>query len=217
VRVVLGEDSVLLREGLLRLLQEAGHEVVAAVGDADGLLAAIAETAPDVAVVDVRMPPTFTDDGLRAALEARRAQPGLGVLVLSQYVEETYARDLLADGGRGVGYLLKDRVQDLDALVDALDRVASGGSVLDPDVVAQLLVRRPASDPISELTPRERTVLSLIAEGRSNTAIADLLIVSEGAVEKHISNIMRKLDLQPSEADHRRVLAVLLYLRGARL
>jgi DNA-binding NarL/FixJ family response regulator len=215
VRIVLGEDSVLLREGLARLLREAGHCVVAAVGDADALLAAIADTTPDVAVVDVRMPPTFTDDGLRAALQARRQQPGLGVLVLSQYVEETYARDLLADGGRGVGYLLKDRVQDLDALADALDRVASGGSVLDPEVVAQLLVRRHATQTLDSLTPRERAVLSLMAEGRSNPAIADALVVSEGAVEKHVSSILRKLDLAPSEADHRRVLAVLAWLRGA--
>jgi DNA-binding NarL/FixJ family response regulator len=197
VRIVLGEDSVLLTEGLARLLREAGYSVVAAVGDAHALLAAIEDTTPDLAVVDVRMPPTFTDDGLRAALQARRQQPGLGVLVLSQYVEEAYARELLADGGRGVGYLLKDRVQDLEALVDALDRVPSGGSVLDPEVVAQLLVRRHATEQLSSLTPRERSVLSLMAEGRSNTAIADTLVVSEGAVEKHVSSIPAKLDLAP--------------------
>jgi DNA-binding NarL/FixJ family response regulator len=216
VRIVLGEDSVLLREGLARLLREAGHDVVAAVGDAQALIGAITSTSPDVAVVDVRMPPTFTDDGLRAALDTRRQRPDLGVLVLSQYVEEAYARDLLADGGRGVGYLLKDRVQDLDALVDALDRVAGGGSVLDPEVVAQLLVRRHTTSQLGSLTPRERSVLSLMAEGRSNTAIADSLVVSEGAVEKHVSSIFGKLQLAPSESDHRRVLAVLTWLRGAR-
>jgi DNA-binding NarL/FixJ family response regulator len=214
LRIVLGEDSVLLREGLQRLLTEAGHHVVAAVGDAESLVAAIVAERPDVAVVDVRMPPTFTDDGLRAALRARREAPGMGVLVLSQYVEDAYARDLLADGGRGVGYLLKDRVQDLDALSDALQRVAAGGSVMDPEVVAQLLVRRDVREPLATLTPREREVLSLMAEGRSNTAIANRLVVSEGAVEKHVSSIFNKLALAPSEADHRRVLAVLAWLRG---
>ncbi len=216
MRVVLAEDSVLLREGLARLLQEAGHAVVAAVGDAPSLLTAVEQTSPDVAVVDVRMPPTFTDDGLRAAVEARRRHPGLGVLVLSQYVEEVYAQELLvSEGGRGVGYLLKDRVQDLDALSDALERVAAGGSVLDPEVVAQLLVRRRAAEVLASLTPREREVLALMAEGRSNTAIAAKLVVSEGAVEKHVSSIFGKLALAPSDSDHRRVLAVLTWLRAA--
>jgi DNA-binding NarL/FixJ family response regulator len=209
VRIVIGEDSVLLREGLTRLLREAGHCVVAAVGDAPALIAAVAENAPDVALVDVRMPPTFTDDGLRAAVEARRRQPGLAVLVLSQYVEEAYAQDLLADGGRGVGYLLKDRMQDLDTLEDALTRVASGGSV-------QLLVRRRSGVSLSGLSPREREVLALMAEGRSNSAIAERLVISDGAVEKHVSGIFTKLGLPPSEADHRRVLAVLAWLRSER-
>lgn len=190
--------------------------MVAAVGDAPSLLTAVEQTSPDVAVVDVRMPPTFTDDGLRAAVEARRRHPGLGVLVLSQYVEEVYAQELLvSEGGRGVGYLLKDRVQDLDALSDALERVAAGGSVLDPEVVAQLLVRRRAAEVLASLTPREREVLALMAEGRSNTAIAAKLVVSEGAVEKHVSSIFGKLALAPSDSDHRRVLAVLTWLRAA--
>lgn len=216
MRIVIGEDSVLLREGLTRLLREAGHCVVAAVGDAPSLLAAVADNTPDVALVDVRMPPTFTDDGLRAAVEARRRQPGLAVLVLSQYVEEVYAHDLLADGGRGVGYLLKDRMQDLDTLEDALTRVAGGGSVLDPEVVAQLLVRRRSGVPLESLSPRERDVLALMAEGRSNSAIAQRLVITEGAVEKHVSGIFSKLGLPPSDADHRRVLAVLFWQRGGR-
>jgi DNA-binding NarL/FixJ family response regulator len=211
---VLAEDSVLLREGLVRLIEEAGHTVVAAVGDAPALLRAVAETAPDLILVDVRMPPTFTDDGLRAAIEARRRQPGLTVLVLSQYVEEVYARELLADGGTGVGYLLKDRVQDLETLADALTRVAAGGMVLDPEVVSQLLVRKPSGGPLDMITPRERAVLELMAEGRSNAAIAMHLVVSDGAVEKHVSSIFTKLGLAPSEADHRRVLAVLTWLRA---
>ena len=215
MRVVLAEDSVLLREGLIRLIEEAGHQVIAAVADAPSLLWAVDEHSPDVAVVDVRMPPTFTDDGLRAAVEARAKHPGLAVLVLSQYVEESYADDLLADGRGGVGYLLKDRVQDLDALTDALTSVASGGSVLDPEVVAQLLVRRRASDPIDTLTSREREVLELMAQGRSNSAIAARLVVSDGAVEKHVSNIFSKLGLLPADKDHRRVLAVLAWLRGS--
>ena len=214
LRIVLAEDSVLLREGLIRLLQEAGHTVVAAVDNALELVPAVIEHRPDVAVVDVRMPPTFTDDGLRAAVEARRVQPDLSVLVLSQYVEESYARDLLADGRGGVGYLLKDRIQDLEALQDALDRVAGGGSVIDPEVVAQLLARRRTADPIDMLTPREREVLALMAEGRSNAGIAHQIGVSEGAVEKHIRSVLMKLDLPPSEEDHRRVLAVLAWLRG---
>ena len=214
MRVVLAEDSMLLREGLIRLIEEAGHQVIAAVADAPSLLWAVDEHSPDVAVVDVRMPPTFTDDGLRAAVEARAKHPSLAVLVLSQYVEESYADDLLADGRGGVGYLLKDRVQDLDALTDALTSVASGGTVLDPEVVAQLLVRRRASDPIDTLTPREREVLELMAQGRSNSAIAARLVVSDGAVEKHVSNIFSKLGLLPADKDHRRVLAVLTWLRG---
>jgi len=214
LRIVLAEDSVLLREGLVRLFEEAGHTVVAAVDDALALVPAVLAHRPDVAVVDVRMPPTFTDDGLRAAVEARRVQPGLSVLVLSQYVEESYARDLLADGRGGVGYLLKDRIQDLDALEDALDRVANGGSVIDPEVVAQLFARRRADDPIAALTPREREVLALMAEGRSNAGIAHQLVVSDGAVEKHIRSVLMKLDLPPAEEDHRRVLAVLAWLRG---
>lgn len=212
MRIVLAEDSVLLREGLVRLLTEAGHTVVAAVGDADSVLPAVLEHCPDLAVLDVRMPPTHTDDGLRAAVEARRAVPGLAVLVLSQYVEESYARDLLADGRGGVGYLLKDRVQDLDALADALDRVAAGGTAIDPEVVAQLMVRRRVDDPVAALTVREREVLALMAEGRSNGGIAERLVVSAGAVEKHIGNVFAKLGLQPSDGDHRRVLAVLAWL-----
>ena len=214
MRIVLAEDSVLLREGLVRLLREAGHSVVAAVDHADDIVPAVTEHRPDVAIVDVRMPPTFTDDGLRAAVAARAALPGVGVLVLSQYVEESYARDLLADGRGGVGYLLKDRVQDLEALDDALNRVAGGGTALDPDVVAQLLVARRTTDPLAALTAREREVLGLMAEGRSNTAIAEHLVVSAGAVEKHVGNVFTKLGLPPSDSDHRRVLAVLTWLRA---
>lgn len=211
MRVVLAEDSVLLREGLIRLLGEVGAEVVEAVGDGTELIRAVVDHRPDIAVVDVRMPPSFTDEGLRAALEARRSVPGTGVLVLSQYVEESYAADLLADGAGGVGYLLKDRVSALADFSDALDRVASGGTVLDPEVVAQLFARR-RRDPLDELTPRERDVLGQMAEGRTNAAIARALVVTDGAVEKHISSIFTKLDLPPSEDDHRRVLAVLTWL-----
>jgi DNA-binding NarL/FixJ family response regulator len=211
MRVVLAEDSMLLREGLVRLLDEAGCTVVDAVGDGDALVASVAEHRPDVAVVDVRMPPSFTDEGLRAAIEARRRVPGTGILVLSQYVEESYAGDLLADGAGGVGYLLKDRVSALAELSDALDRVASGGTVLDPEVVAQLFARR-RRDPLDQLTARERDVLGLMAEGRTNAAIARKLVVTEGAVEKHISSIFSKLQLPPSDDDHRRVLAVLAWL-----
>lgn len=214
MRVVLAEDSVLLREGLVRLLQEAGHAVVAAVGSAPDLMSAVREHRPDIAVVDVRMPPDHTDDGLRAAVALRREQPGLGVLVLSQYVEETYARDLLADGRGGVGYLLKDRVQDLDVLASTLDRVAAGDTALDPQVVAQLLVRRPVGSPLDALSPREREVLEHVAQGRTNAAIAERLVVTHGAVEKHVSNIFTKLGLTASDSDHRRVLAVLAWLRG---
>jgi DNA-binding NarL/FixJ family response regulator len=213
VRIVLGEDSVLLREGLVRLLEEAGHEVVGTAGDAPTLLAEIDRHLPDIAVVDVRMPPTFSDDGLRAAVTARAAHPELAVLVLSQYVEATYARELLADGRGGAGYLLKDRVQDLDALNHALNTVASGGTVLDPEIVSQLLARR-RRGPLDTLTPRERDVLALVAQGRSNHAIGAQLVIGDGAVEKHISNIFGKLGLAPSDDDHRRVLAALAFVAG---
>ena len=211
MRVVIAEDSVLLREGLVRLLEEAAHTVVATVGDGPSLVEAVLAHKPDVSVVDVRMPPTHTDEGLRAAIEVRRQLPGAPVLVLSQYVEESYATDLVADRVGAVGYLLKDRVVDVDEFLDGLARVAAGGTVLDSDVVSQLLVAR--RDPLSTLTPREREVLALMAEGRTNTAICQRLVVSEGAVEKHIGNIFAKLGLAQSESDHRRVMAVLTYLR----
>jgi DNA-binding NarL/FixJ family response regulator len=211
VRVVVADDAVLLREGLVRLLGEAGHEVVATVGDGLAVVDAISRHRPDVSIVDVRMPPTHTDEGLRAAVEARRIGPGAPVLVLSQYVESSYADDLLADGFGAVGYLLKDRVTLIDDFLDALQRVADGGIVLDPEVVAQLLVHR--TSPLGRLTARERDVLALMAEGRSNTAIAERLVVSHGAVEKHVGNVFAKLDLPPSDEDHRRVRAVLAYLR----
>jgi len=210
MRVVLAEDSVLLREGLTRLLAEAGHEVAAATGDGESFLRAVSEHRPDVVVVDVRMPPTFTDEGLRAALAVRRSWPDTGVLVLSQYVEERYATELLSDRPQGVGYLLKDRVAELAEFLGALDRVAANGSVLDPEVVAQLLAR--SRHPLASLTPRELDVLALMAEGRSNAAIAAALVVGDGAVEKHISSIFAKLGLPPAEHDHRRVRAVLRYL-----
>ena len=210
MRVVIAEDSVLLREGLVRLLADAGHDVVAATGQAEDFLRAVDTKLPDAVVVDVRMPPTFTDEGLRAALVVRRRWPDVGVLVLSQYVEERYATELLSDRPHGVGYLLKDRVADLTEFLEALDRVAAGGSVLDPEVVAQLLAR--SRHPLASLTARERDVLGLMAEGRSNSAIARALVVSDGAVEKHINNIFAKLGLPPADQDHRRVLAVLRYL-----
>jgi DNA-binding NarL/FixJ family response regulator len=210
VRIVIAEDSVLLREGLTRLLAEAGHEVVAAEGDAEKFLRAVAATVPDVCVVDVRMPPTFTDEGLRAAVLVRDRWPGVGVLVLSQWVEERYATELIAGRPHGVGYLLKDRVSDLDEFLGALQRVAGGGSALDPEVVAQLLAR--SHHPLRDLTPREREVLALMAQGLTNAAIAGTLVVGGGAVEKHINNIFTKLGLEPGERDHRRVLAVLRYL-----
>jgi DNA-binding NarL/FixJ family response regulator len=213
VRVVLAEDSMLLREGLVRLLGEAGAEVVDAVGDGEELVRAVVAHRPDVAIVDVRMPPSFTDEGLRAAIEARKRVPGTAVLVLSQYVEESYAGDLLASGQGGVGYLLKDRVSDLAQLSDALERVVSGGTVLDPEVVAQLFAQR-RRDPLDRLSPREREVLGLIAEGRTNSAIARTLFITPGAVEKHITSILTKLDLHPSGEEHRRVMAVLAWLRG---
>jgi len=210
MRIVIAEDSVLLREGLTRLLAEAGHEVVATAAEAEGFLRAVGEHQPEVVVVDVRMPPTFTDEGLRAALVVRSRWPAVGVLVLSQYVEERYATELLSDRPHGVGYLLKDRVADLTDFLDALDRVHAGGSVLDPEVVAQLLTR--SRHPLASLTPRERDVLGLMAEGRTNAAIAATLVVGDGAVEKHINSIFAKLGLAPADRDHRRVLAVLRYL-----
>ena len=217
VRVVIAEDSVLLREGLTRLLTDRGHDVVMGVGDAEALVKAIRELAdegalPDVVVADVRMPPSHTDEGVRAAIQLRRDHPGIGVLVLSQYVEEQYATELLAGNSRGIGYLLKDRVADVREFVDAVVRVARGGTALDPEVVAQLLGRSRKQDVLAGLTPREREVLVLMAEGRTNGAIARQLVVSDGAVEKHISNIFLKLGLSPSDGDHRRVLAVLTYL-----
>jgi len=215
VRVVVAEDSVLLREGVVRLLSEAGFDVVAQTGDADDLRRRVYAHKPDVAIVDVRMPPDHTDDGLRAALEIRDRQPATGVLVLSQYIEEGYALDLITQAGAdgGVGYLLKDRVADVDRFLDAVRRVAGGGSALDPEVVAQLLGRRRRNDPLDALTPREREVMELMAEGRSNVAIADTLVVTERAVEKHVTSIFHKLELTPTAGDHRRVLAVLAFLR----
>ena len=212
-RIVLAEDSVLLRDGLVGLLTRFGYEVVAAVGDADALLAAVAEHTPDVVVTDVRMPPGFQDEGLHAAVKLREERPGLPVLVLSQYVQRAYAAELLDSGdGTGVGYLLKDRVGQVEEFVDALREVAAGGTVVDPEVVRQLLRRR--RDPLARLTPREREVLALMAEGKSNGAIAKALVVSEAAVGKHISSILTKLDLPPADDTHRRVLAVLAYLRS---
>ena len=214
LRVVIAEDSGLLREGLARLLGDAGFDVVAKVGDGSGLIAAAEEYRPDVAVVDVRMPPGYQDEGLKAAIEIRQRVPKLTVLVLSQYVEERYGAELLEAGAAGVGYLLKDRVADVSDFVAAVRDVASGGTVLDPEVVSQLLSRRRRDQRLAELTPREREVLSLMAEGRSNHAIARVLYVTEGAVEKHIKNIFGKLGLAQTDDDHRRVLAVLTYLRG---
>ncbi len=211
MRVVIAEDSVLLREGVQRLLADVGIETVAAVENGDALLDAVTEHKPDLCVVDVRMPPTFTDEGLRAAIEARRRYPGLPVLVLSQYVEERYAVELLAGGASGVGYLLKERVADVSEFVDALRRVADGGTSIDHEVITQLMVRSKRS-PVDSLTPREREVLGLMAQGLSNTAIAGTLVVSDGAVEKHVGNIFAKLGLEPSNSEHRRVRAVLAYL-----
>jgi DNA-binding NarL/FixJ family response regulator len=214
MRVVIADDAVLLREGLIRLVEENGHTVVAAVGDGPSLVEAIVEHRPEVSIVDVRMPPSHTDEGLRAAVEARKKVPGSPVLVLSQYVEVEYADDLLADRVGAMGYLLKDRVSEVAEFLDALSRVAAGGTVLDPEVVGQLLVRRRRDDPLRNLTPREREVLGLMAEGRSNTAIARKMVVTEGAVEKHVRNIFTKLDLPPDDEQHRRVLAVLTYLQS---
>jgi DNA-binding NarL/FixJ family response regulator len=214
MRVVIAEDLALLRDGLTRLLESNGCEVVGAVADGEAFLEAVEEQRPDVCVVDVRLPPTFRDEGVRAALEARRRIPELPILVLSQYVERTYAAELLSDGRGGVGYLLKERVADPRDFVDAVERVAEGGTALDPEAVAQLLGGRGAGTPLDELTPREREVLGLMAEGRSNRAIAEALVVTDGAVEKHVANIFMKLGLPPSDADHRRVLAVLAWLQG---
>jgi DNA-binding NarL/FixJ family response regulator len=211
VRVVIAEDSVLLRVGVQRLLADEGIETVAAVENGDDLLDAVTEHRPDLCVVDVRMPPSFTDEGLRAAIECRRRYPGLPVLVLSQYVEERYAVELLAGGASGVGYLLKERVADVKEFVDAVRRVADGGTSIDHEVITQLMVRSKKS-PVDSLTPREREVLGLMAQGLSNTAIAGTLVVSDGAVEKHVGNIFAKLGLEPSNSEHRRVRAVLAYL-----
>ncbi|HEX5407844.1 MAG TPA: response regulator transcription factor [Pseudonocardiaceae bacterium] len=213
MRIVIAEDTAILREGLAQLLAMRGHEVVAAVAEPVALLAAVADHRPDVAVIDIRMPPSHTDEGLRAALELRRANSGLGVLLFSQYVETRFVRELLADGSSGVGYLLKERVTDLDEFTSALDRVASGGTALDPEVVTQLFGSR-TDRGLATLTPREREVLALMAEGRTNAAIARRLVVTDRAIEKHIANIFTKLDLTASEGDHRRVLSVLRYLDG---
>ena len=215
MRVVLADDSMLLREGVARLLEDAGLEVVAQAGDAEDLLRKVGAHKPDVAVIDVRMPPTHTDEGLVAARRIRAEHPGTGVLVLSQYVEEAYALDLLSESTESTGYLLKDRVADVDTFTDAVRRVAGGGSALDPEVVALLLGRRRREDPLEGLTAREREVLGLMAEGRTNTAIARALVVTPGAVEKHISNIFSKLDLPATDDDHRRVLAVLAFLNSS--
>ncbi len=212
LRVVIAEDSALIREGIARLIQDSGGTVVAKVGDGPSLVDAVVTHRPDVSVVDVRMPPSQRDEGLRAAIEARRRVPGTPVLVLSQYVERQYATELLADRAGGVGYLLKDRVGDIREFMDALRRVARGGTALDPEVVAQLMVRSRADDPLSALTPREREVLAAMAEGRTNVGIAELLSITEGATEKHITNIFGTLELPDSQNDHRRVLAVLTYL-----
>jgi DNA-binding NarL/FixJ family response regulator len=217
MRIVIAEDSAVVRAGLAEILADRGHEVVAAVGDAEALRAAVEEYHPDVTVVDVRMPPGYTDEGLRAAIALRRDHPDIGVLVFSQYIETRYAADLLSTasgGGAGVGYLLKDRVADVGEFVDALSRVAAGGTALDPEVVTQLLGASRRTDGLGSLTARERDVLALMAEGRSNGAIAGILVISERAVEKHVGNIFSKLGLAPSDADHRRVLAVLRYLES---
>ncbi|MFF4574644.1 LuxR C-terminal-related transcriptional regulator [Streptomyces sp. NPDC001410] len=214
MRVVIAEDNALLREGLVLLLSSVGHEVVAVVGSGPEILPALLDHRPDIAVLDVRMPPLFRDEGLRAALDARRYLPGLPVLVLSQYVEESYAAELLSGGARGVGYLLKDRVGRVDEFLDALERVAGGGTSLDPEVVTELMTRREDS-PLDALTPREREVLQLMAEGHDNTTIARTLVITERSVSKHIGNVFLKLGLPPSDSGHRRVLAVLAYLQHA--
>jgi DNA-binding NarL/FixJ family response regulator len=211
---VIAEDLALLRDGLTRLLRDNGFDVVAAVDDGDALVHKVLLEEPDIAIVDVRLPPTFRDEGLRAALEARRRRPATAILIVSQYVEHAYADELLADGRGGVGYLLKDRIMDVGEFVEAVRRVAAGGTALDPEVVAQLFTNRRRAEPLERLSPREHDVLALMAEGRSNTAIADALVVTVGAVEKHVASILQKLDLPPSETDHRRVLAVLEYLKA---
>ena len=214
MRIVIAEDSVLLRAGLTRILADAGEEIVATVGDADSLIGVVERNLPDLAIVDVRMPPTHTDDGLRAALTIRNRWPAVGILVLSQYVEERYATELLANDTRAIGYLLKDRIADVSDFIEAVRRVGGGGTALDPEVVSQLLARSRQSDPLAALSPREREVLALMAEGRTNAAIARTLIVSDKAIEKHVSNIFMKLDLPPSDSEHRRVMAVLRWLEG---
>ncbi len=214
MRIVIAEDSVLLRAGLTRILIDAGEDVVATVGDADELLTVVNRHQPDLAVVDVRMPPTMTDDGLRAALQVRERWPGIAILVLSQYVEERYATELLASDTSAIGYLLKDRIADVSEFLGAVRRVGSGGTALDPEVVAQLLARSRKRDPLERLSPRESEVLALMAEGRTNPAIARELVVSDKAVEKHVGNIFLKLDLPPATDDHRRVLAVLRWLEA---
>jgi DNA-binding NarL/FixJ family response regulator len=217
MRIVIAEDSAVMRAGLAEILADSGHEVVAAVGNADDLLAAVAGHQPDAVVVDVRMPPSYTDEGVRAAIAIRRTDPKVGVLVFSQYIETRYTADLLSaspGGAAGVGYVLKDRVADVDEFVEALSRVAAGGTALDPEVVTQLMGASRRDDRLSTLTTRERDVLALMAEGRSNTAIAQILVVSDRSVEKHVGNIFSKLGLAPSDADHRRVLAVLRYLES---
>jgi DNA-binding NarL/FixJ family response regulator len=214
LRVVIAEDLALLRDGLTRLLRDNDFDVVAAVSDGDALMTAVLLERPHVAIVDIRLPPTFRDEGLRAALRLRERAPETAVLIVSQYVEQAYATELLAEGRGGVGYLLKDRIMDVDDFVDAVRRVGSGGTALDPEVVAQLFARRGTDGPLDALSPREREVLGLMAEGRSNAAIARQLVLTVGAVEKHVANILTKLRLPPSDEDHRRVLAVLAYLRA---
>jgi DNA-binding NarL/FixJ family response regulator len=212
VRILIAEDLVLLREGLAALLTDAGHEIAGAVGDGDALLDAVGQTEADLAIVDVRMPPTQTDEGLRAALEVRRRVPAMAILILSQHVEERYASDLLGAGSQGVGYLLKDRVADVQEFLSAVRRVGAGGTAIDPEVVAQLLGRRRRTDVLEDLTPRESEVLGLMAEGHTNAAIAERLVVTHGAVEKHVRNVFLKLGLPQTDQHHRRVLAVLTYL-----
>jgi DNA-binding NarL/FixJ family response regulator len=212
MRIVIAEDAAVIRAGLAEILTDRGHEIVAAVGDAEALKDAVAADQPDVAIVDVRMPPSHTDEGLRAAIAIRRDHPGVGILVFSQYIETRYAADLLATGSGGVGYLLKDRVADVAEFTDAITRIAAGGTALDPEVVSGLLNASRHASTLGTLTAREQDVLALMAEGRSNSAIADRIFVSERAVEKHISNIFTRLNLPPSDSDHRRVLAVLAYL-----
>jgi DNA-binding NarL/FixJ family response regulator len=214
VRVVIAEDLALLRDGLERLLRDNGFEVAAAVADGESLVRAIRDESPEIAIVDIRLPPTFRDEGVRAALEARERFPDTAILIVSQYVERAYANELLADGRGGIGYLLKDRIMDVNEFVDAVRRVARGGTALDPEVVSQLLSRRRSGSALERLTPREREVLALMAEGRSNAGIASELVLTVGAVEKHVASILGKLRLPPSESDHRRVLAVITYLQS---